>query len=877
MTDIVGSTRLWAEHESAMAVDLVSHDEMVSDAIVSAGGRVFKHTGDGAMATFDSATASAEAAAEIQRAIGGHVWQVPDGIRVRVALHSGSVHERDGDLFGPPVNRLARLLSRCSPGAVIVSEATASLLADGIPDGLGLREIGRVELRDVGRSEAVHCLVGDDLESVEVYEAVVPAGRPVGLLPPIDDDLVGRTGEIGAVLDAIGAHPVVSIVGVGGMGKTRLALESASVAGLPDGAWWCDLTAATSPEAVPATVLAAIGASQSSGRTALESIVVNLADRYALVVLDNCEHVVDAARAVVGAIRAGCDKVRVLATSREALGLRGEHVISLSSLPAADSIGLFCTRAVEARSDLVFDDATLAAIGEICVRLDGIPLAIELAAARCRSLAPAEIAARLDDRFRLLRGGRGGVERHRTLQAAVEWSYSLLDDNERALFDRMAVFAAGALIDAVAAVGDVDEYDALDILDRLIARSMVVATDTALGTRYRQLETLRQFAEDRLVEHGVVDEVRDRHLEWACTLAAWFDECAVTRAEVEAFRRYCVEIDNLRASVHYAIRTDRYQKACEVIAGIGYNAIYRPTFEVADWCDPARVPAPQWTSEVASTAGLSAELDLFAGNEARVTRLLGVVPEVHQHNLIVLGAATLQSVFAGDFDLAESRLAAVGPADRAFSRAQIFHNRLHTDRATDAEYRQVALAHCEQLVAHVRARGAPLTLAVALDAYARCLDGAGDIKGAVAVGSDAIELAEKHGAWFMVDNARAGLVYSLAQLAASEPDQRHDSVATLRATLEAAITRRNHFVIADCLSCPVERVLWDAGDHRTAALLGKFGKLHVRLNELYPSAVDPALLGTDALAEIEAEVAKLDIGTAGAIALAALDHILVTD
>ncbi len=862
-----------------MAVDLVSHDEMVSAAIVSAGGRVFKHTGDGAMATFESATASAEAAVEIQRAIGGHVWQVPDGIRVRVALHSGSVHERDGDLFGPPVNRLARLLSRCSPGAVIVSEATASLLADGIPDGLALREIGRVELRDVGRSEAVHCLVGDHLESIEVYEVVVPAGRPVGLLPPIDDDLVGRTGEIGAVLDAIGAHPVVSIVGVGGMGKTRLALESASVAGLPDGAWWCDLTAATSPEAVPATVLAAIGASQSPGRTALESIVANLADRNALVVLDNCEHVVDAARAVVGAIRAACDRVRVLATSREALGLRGEHVISLSSLPVADAIGLFCTRAGEARADLVFDDATLAAIDEVCVRLDGIPLAIELAAARCRSLAPVEIAARLDDRFRLLRGGRGGVERHRTLQAAVEWSYSLLDDDERALFDRMAVFAGGALIDAVAAVGDIDEYDALDILDRLIARSMVVATDTALGTRYRQLETLRQFAEDRLVEHGIVDLVRDRHLEWACTLTTWFDNAKLTGAEAEAFRRYCVEIDNLRASVHYAIRTDRFQKACEVIAGIGYNALARPTFEVADWCDPARVPVPQWTSEVASTAGLSAALALFAGNASHVTGLLEVVPEAHQHNRIVLLAATLQSVFAGDFDLAESRLAAVAPADNldAFNQALIFHNRLHSDRATDVGYRQVALTHCEQLVSHVRDLGAPLTLAVALDAYARCLDGAGDINGAVAVGSDAIELAEKHGAWFMVDNARAGLVYSLAQLAASEPGQRHDSVATLRATIEAAITRRNHFVIADCLSCAVERVLWDAGDHRTAALLGKFGKLHLPLNELYPSAVDPALLGADALAEIEAEAAKLDIETAGSIALAALDQILATD
>lgn len=668
------------------------------------------------------------------------------------------------------------------------------------------------------------------------------------------------------------------------MGKTRLALETAAAAGLPDGAWWCDLTAATSPEAVPATVLAAIGGSQSSGRSALESIVANLADRYALVVFDNCEHVVDAARALVGAIRAGCDKVRVLATSREALGLRGEHVISLSSLPAADAIGLFCTRAGEARPDLVFDDLTLAAIDEVCTRLDGIPLAIELAAARCRSMAPGEIAARLDDRFRLLRGGRGGVERHRTLQAAVEWSYSLLDDDERALFDRMAVFAGGALIDAVSAVCDVDEYDALDILDRLIARSMVVATDTALGTRYRQLETLRQYAEDRLVEHGLIDEVRDRHLGWVCTLTAWLDNAQMTSAELESFRRYCAEIDNLRAAVHYAVRTDRDQLACEVIAGIGLYAVYRPTFEVADWCDPARVPAEQWTDDVAGTAGLSAVLALFAGNTARVAELLAVVPEAHQHNRWVLSAATFQALFVTlDFDLAESRLAAVVPADDldalslAVNQCQVFQVRLFADRATDADYQEAALTHGEQFLSQVRERGATLSVALVLSIYDGCLAAVGDIERAVAVSSEAIELSESAGAGFLVDVARSGLVYSLTQLAATEPGQRRDTIATLRTTVEAALTRRSHMMVADYLGCAVERVLWDAGDHRTAALLGRFGRLQLPMAALLPTAVDPALLDADTIAEIEAEAAELDIETAGTIALAALDQILAAD
>ncbi len=231
-----------------MAIDLVSHDEIVNAVISSAGGSVFKHTGDGVMATFESAGASAEAAVEIQRAIGAHAWQVPEGIQVRVTLHSGSAHERRGDLFGLQVNRLARLLSCCPPGAVLVSEATAALIADGLPVGLSMLDLGRVELRGVGRSEELRCLVGKHLVPVDPQDVVGPASRRSGSLPPIDDDLVGRTAEIVTVLDAVTAHPVVSIVGVGGMGKTRLALEAAALADFADGAWWCDLTTATSPD-----------------------------------------------------------------------------------------------------------------------------------------------------------------------------------------------------------------------------------------------------------------------------------------------------------------------------------------------------------------------------------------------------------------------------------------------------------------------------------------------------------------------------------------------------------------------------------------------------------------------------------------------------
>ena len=247
-----------------MAVDLPVHDEVVVGAVAAAGGRVFKHTGDGVMATFESAAASVAAAAEIQRGLAAREWGVPGGVRVRVGLHSGSVHERNGDLFGSPVNRLARLLAKCPPGAVLVSEATAALLGDGMPLEVSLRELGQVELRDVGRIELVHCLVGDGLAVVDPAE-VVDAGGSRGRLPPVDAELVGRSAEIAAVVDALEGHVLVSVVGVGGMGKTRLAVETAATVEYADGAWWCDLTAATTPDSGPGCGAGGVGSASHRG------------------------------------------------------------------------------------------------------------------------------------------------------------------------------------------------------------------------------------------------------------------------------------------------------------------------------------------------------------------------------------------------------------------------------------------------------------------------------------------------------------------------------------------------------------------------------------------------------------------------------------
>ncbi len=880
VTDIVGSTRLWAEHESSMARDLVVHDEVVVGVIEAAGGRVFKHTGDGVMATFEDAAASAVAAAQIQRHLAVREWRVPGGVRVRVGLHSGSVHERGGDLFGPPVNRLARLLSRCPPDAVLVSEATAALLVDGMPAGLGLRELGRVELKDVGRQEVVSCLEGEGLAAVDAAEVVGTMVARGGPLPPVDTELVGRSSELSGVVDALSAHALVSLVGVGGMGKTRLAVEAATVVATSSAVWWCDLTAATVPEEVPVTVLAALGGHQTGGRSPVEEIVDRLASGGALVVFDNCEHVVDAARELIGSIRAGAGDTRLLVTSREALGVRGELVVSLSSLPGDDSVGLFCARAVEARPDLALDPATLAVIGELCVRLDGIPLALELAAARCRSMAPSEILARLDDRFRLLRGGRGGVERHRTLLATVEWSYGQLDDDERRVFDRMAVFVGGALIDAISQVCDVDEYDALDVLDRLVARSMVVAMDTPLGTRYRQLETLRQYAEDRLIEAREIDVVRDRHLHWAANPRHPYAEVGGSADEAASIRRCAAEVDNLRAAVRHAVQSGRVRRGCDVLVAMGMWSTMIPVFETIDWLDVESVPTEDWDRQVAQVAAAQAVAAMFAGRVEETRRLLEAIPEPFSGDPVVLLARSNGAQFVDvDLDLVDSLLERCRPAtvaetsyrDIAFSQSLQGHAWL--DHAGDVVYLDHARIQLDDIVATARRAGAGCFLSVTLTSLGYFLAAIGDHVGAIQAHTESSQIAKAMGAGLIVDVAAQGVLQSSSLVADVGGADAADVAVGLRAALAETSERHNVFWTLTNLASGVETLLWAVGDLRTSALIGSYARANMTNWMPTHHEIDSAFAPNE-LAAIEAEAARLDLDAAVSIAIDALDRII---
>jgi predicted ATPase len=493
-TDIEGSTGLWESAPEAMSAALARHDAIVREAIEAHGGYVFATGGDGFAAAFGSAPGAVAAAESAQAALGRENWPEVAALTVRMGLHTGIVEERSGDYFGPTVNRAARIMAAGHGGQVLVSAATAALAG-----GVTLVDLGEHEFAGLDTPERVYQLGGSSfapLRSVGAVPSNLPAERSV---------FVGRERELAIVAGLVRSARLVTLTRVGGVGKTRLALQAA--AGLtgefPGGTWLAELAPVSDAALVPMVVASAIGASVAGGLEATDAVCRLLAPRRALVVLDNCEHVIDAAATLVDQLLGTAPRVRVLATSREALDVSGESLWRVPSLSldgdggAGDAVALFAARAAQVQPGftLTDPDSREAAVA-VCRRLDGIPLAIELAAARGKLMSVDQIAAHLDERFRpLTRGGRTAVARRQTLQGAIDWSYELLAAPERSLFDTLGVFAGEFDLAAVAAVGALDEFAALDLVDRLVDKSMVEVDPSR--NRYRLLETLRQYAWNR--------------------------------------------------------------------------------------------------------------------------------------------------------------------------------------------------------------------------------------------------------------------------------------------------------------------------------------------------------------------------------------------
>jgi predicted ATPase/class 3 adenylate cyclase len=532
-TDIEGSSRLWEEDSERMRAALASHDALARAAVAGHRGTVVKTTGDGMHAVFDDPLDALEAVLQLQRSL-----QAPqDGLslRIRCGLHAGVSERRDNDYFGSAVNRAARIMNAAHGGQVLLSQAIASLVAGRLPAAVTLRDLGRLKLRDLASPEHVHQLVHPALRSD--FPALRSLETCPNNLPQQVTPFVGRAREQADIKALLARSRLVTLFGSGGLGKTRLSLQVAAdvLDEYPDGVWLVELAPLRDARLVPQAVASVLGVVEEARRPVAEALEKFVAERSLLIVLDNCEHLVQSCADLAARLLRRAPNVSIIASSREPLRIAGEVTYAVPSLavPAADrkitvpalmtfeSAHLFAERAAAARSTFRVTAENAAAVAGICRSLDGIPLALELAAARVRTMSVDDIVARLGDRLRLLQSGdRSASLRQQTLRASIDWSYDLLSPSERDLHARLAVFAGGWTLDAAEAVGATARtlrIDVADLLGALIEKSLVELDPS--GGRYRLLETMRQYAHERLDELPDADDAADRHLRFYVALA----------------------------------------------------------------------------------------------------------------------------------------------------------------------------------------------------------------------------------------------------------------------------------------------------------------------------------------------------------------------
>jgi predicted ATPase/class 3 adenylate cyclase len=585
-TDVEGSTRRWETDAEAMKLALAAHDEVLGAAVETHGGRLFKHTGDGVCAAFASPRSAVDAAVTAQRAL-----ELP----VRMGLATGEAELRAGDYFGAVLNRAARVMAAGHGGQILLADSTAGLLS-----GIDLLDLGPRRLRDLPAAVGIFQVRTSGLRTD--FPPLRTLDTAPGNLRRAPGSFIGREAELDAVATELKSHRLVTLTGVGGVGKTRLATEVATRLAdeFPDGVWLFELALVGDPDAVPDAVAAILGITQQPGKSVSESVATALDGRDRLLVIDNCEHVLDAAGDLIEAILAHSATVKILATSREGLGVAHEQLWPVPSLDVSAGIdsaaaALFLERARTVGpgpSPATPDES--AAIVEICRRLDGIPLAIELAASRMVSMSAREVRDRLDHRFRLLTGSRRGQERHQTLRHAVAWSYDLLDDAEKHLLNRCSVFAGGFDLQsacAIATSGDADEYVILDLLDALVRKSLLVADRSRGQTRFSMLETIRQFAEEQLASGGGADQARAGH-------AAYFADCTTDMLALwdgprqrETYTWFMTEFANLRAAFRWSADNGDLDSAATLATHATSLGVWLEQYEPVAWAEELIEPA----------------------------------------------------------------------------------------------------------------------------------------------------------------------------------------------------------------------------------------------------------------------------------------------
>jgi predicted ATPase/class 3 adenylate cyclase len=587
LTDIEGSTRLWETVPEAMEVALDRHNQLLAEVIEGHGGVVVTSRGEGdsVFAVFPSAVAAVRAAGACQLALNAEAWPEGAVLRVRMGLHTGEARAPGSDRIDhAPINRCARVKAAGHGGQVLVTKTTRDLVGKRLGGGFGLKRLGEFRLRDLSEPELIYQLTHTNLPA-EFPPLITVAERP-GNLPVQVSSFIGRARELEQVAAALGQARVVTLTGPGGVGKTRLVVQAAVQAAgrFADGAWLAELAPVRDPAGVDDAVAAVFSLVARAGQSTREVLAELLRAKQVLLVPDNCEHVLAEAAALAGALARSSPRLVILATSREGLGIEGEQLVpvpplgvpgadaDLDTVMEAEAVRLFAERAAAVKPGFAVTAGNAAAVTAVVRRLDGIALAAELAAARVPALNPAELARRLEHSFGVLAGGpHGAVPHHQTLRAAIDWSFELLAGAEQAVLARLAVFAGGRTLEAAEAVcgGEgIDPDTVFELLAALVARSLVVAEDKGPDTRYRLLETIRQYGEQRLEAAGETEPWRTRHARYyGDLLRRARDHAHDHREEVFWAVRLSAEQDNLLAAWSWAIGAGSVDIAFQMLAG----------------------------------------------------------------------------------------------------------------------------------------------------------------------------------------------------------------------------------------------------------------------------------------------------------------------
>jgi predicted ATPase/class 3 adenylate cyclase len=637
LTDIEGSTRLWETAPKAMEQALTRHDRLLTEVIGRNGGVVVRSRGEGDsfFAVFHSAIAAVQAAGVCQLRLAHEAWPAGVALRVRMGLHTGEARAPGSDRIDHgTVNRCARVRAAAHGGQVLLTKTTHDLVGGRLGGGLGLKQLGKFRLRDLAEPQLIYQLIHAELPAD--FPPIVTLAESAGNLPLPVSSFIGRARELEQTTAALGRARVVTLTGPGGVGKTRLALRVAAQAAgrFADGAWLCELAPIRDPAGVDDAVAALFSVTARVGQGTRETLAEFLRNKELLLVLDNCEHLLEGAAALAGVLQRSCPRLVILATAREALGIDGERLVpvpplgvpgasaDLAAITDAEAVRLFADRAAAVKPGFQVTPENAAAVAAVVRRVDGIALAIELAAARVPAMTPAELARRLESSFAVLAAGRRGADaRHQTLRATIDWSFDLLTEPEQALFGRLAVFAGGFNLKAGEAVcggAGIDAGAVFDLLASLVAKSLVVAEDKGFETRYRLLETIRQYGEERLDQAGQPDRWHASHAGYYADLLGRIREDARDpNQEMFWTARLNVEQDNLLAAWSWAIGTGNVGTAFQILAGFA---------PVEVWSTYPLLPADETALELPGAAehpGYPLALAVsavFASNRADMTR-----------------------------------------------------------------------------------------------------------------------------------------------------------------------------------------------------------------------------------------------------------------